>query len=217
MTTDLVSQQVLGVILAGGRSSRMGGPEKSLMQLAGKPLIAHVHDRLAPQVARVIVNANGETGRFASLGLPVQPDTVPGFAGPLAGILAGMRWAEREAPDLRFIVTAATDTPFLPCDLVRRLAAATGLDEDAVAMSGSAGNRHPVIGLWPVAMARDLDEFLHSGEGGKVMRFVDRHHRIDVEFAMRHDDGMEFDPFFNVNTPQDLEVANKLAMRLEET
>lgn len=208
MTTE--PPPILGVILAGGLSRRMGGPEKSLMQLAGKPLIAHVRDRLAPQVARLIVNANGEGGRFAFLGLPVQADTIPGYAGPLAGILAGMRWAQHNAPSLDFIVTAATDTPFLPLDLVARLTEATQLAEDCIALAFSGGNRHPVFGLWPVALADDLEAFLRSGQGGKVMRFVARHRMIAVEFAFAAAGKAALDPFFNVNTPEDLDMASGL-------
>ena len=217
MTTDdrRAPLPVLGVILAGGQSRRMGGSDKSLMQLAGKPLIAHVRDRLAPQVARTVVNANGDATRFAFLDLPVQSDTIPGHAGPLAGILAGMRWAEREAPDLRFVATIATDTPFLPADLVTRLAEATQLAENSIAIANSNANRHPVVGLWPVSLAGELHDFLLAGESGKVMRYVARHPIVDVEFSCPGADGVELDPFFNVNTPGDLELAEALYGRKE--
>ncbi|GIL00115.1 MAG: molybdenum cofactor guanylyltransferase [Alphaproteobacteria bacterium] len=207
MTTE---PPILGVILAGGLSRRMGGTEKSLIRLAGKPLIAHVRDRLAAQVDELVVSANGEAGRFAFLGLAVVPDTVPGHAGPLAGILAGMRRAEASRPAPRFIATAATDTPFLPANLVARLADAAG-GGDRIALARSDGKRHPVFGLWPVALADDLERFLNSGEGGKVMRFASRHRIVDVDFALREAGGMTIDPFFNINTPEDLALASRLA------
>lgn len=213
MTTE--SGAILGVVLAGGLSRRMGGTEKSLMVLAGRPLVAHIRDRLAPQVDRLILNANGDPARFAGLGLPIQADTVGGNAGPLAGILAGMRWARRNAPSLRFIATAATDTPFFPLDLVARLADATHLDQDCIGLACSAGHRHPVFGLWPVALADDLEDFLTAGETGKVMRFVDRHRLVEVDFPFDASGGREADPFFNVNTPEEFEIARRFAEPVE--
>src|SRR5262245_50199392 len=118
------AEAVTGVILAGGQSRRMGGGDKGLLDLAGKPMLAHVIERLAPQVGRMIINANGDPARFARLGLPVVPDTVPDFAGPLAGVLAGMRWSMANAPAARWIATAAGDAPLLPTDLVVRSLAA---------------------------------------------------------------------------------------------
>jgi len=210
-TASEVQARVLGVILAGGLSRRMEGTEKSLMELAGKPLITHVRDRLAPQVARLIVNANGDAARFDFLGLPAVADTIPHHAGPLAGILAGMRWAEAQTPDLRFIATAATDTPFFPADFVARLASASGFAQDRIALATSGGYRHPVFGLWPVALANDLETFLNSGQGGKVMRFVERHRLTEVDFDLLLADGGPMDPFFNVNTPEEFERARRLA------
>lgn len=218
MTTDRTAPAMLtvGVVLAGGLSRRMEGAEKSFLELAGKPLVVHVRDRLAPQVTRVVLNANGDPGRFAELGLPVQADTIPGHAGPLAGILAGMRWTQANAPQIRFIATAATDTPFFPVDFVERLAGATGFDEDTIGMATSNGHRHPVFGLWPVALADDLEAFLNSGEGGKVMLFVKRHKLVEVEFPLAGDkDDAAGDPFFNVNTPDELERARQFAAGLE--
>ena len=218
MTTDRPAPAMLtvGVILAGGLSRRMEGPEKSLLTLAGKPLIAHVLERLKPQVSRVVLNANDDPERFAELGLPVQPDTVPGNAGPLAGVLAGMRWTQENEPEIRFVASAATDTPFFPVDLVEMLAEATQLSEDTIGMAASGGHRHPVFGLWPVALTDDLEAFLNSGQGGKVMRFVERHRLVEVEFPLAgNEDDEAGDPFFNVNTPRELERAREFAAGLE--
>ena len=124
------------MLLAGGRSSRVGGGDKCLLQLRGKPLLAHAIERLKPQVDALVLNANGDPKRFASFGLPVIADHSDEHAGPLAGLLAGMEWADAEAPNMRFIVTVPTDTPFLPEDLVARLVEAQqGREVPAIAAS----------------------------------------------------------------------------------
>ena len=138
---------------------------------------------------------------------PVQPDTVPGHAGPLAGILAGMRWAQENAPDLRFVATAATDTPFFPADYVARLAEASALAADTIAIAATNGRRHPVFGLWPVSIADGLQTFLVSGETRRVTRFIEQHRCVEIDFG--HREGP--DPFFNINTPDDLETAERHA------
>jgi molybdopterin-guanine dinucleotide biosynthesis protein A len=195
---------ITGVILAGGRSRRMGGGDKGLLDLGGKPMLGHVIDRLAPQVGRIIINANGEPRRFAAWSLPVVPDTVGGFAGPLAGVLAGMRWSLAHAPEARFIVTAAGDAPLLPRDLARRLLAAREQAKAAIALAQSYGELHPVIGLWPVSLANDLEEQLKGGIR-KVVHFTRRHGTIAVPFAPVRLCGLDIDPFFNANTPAELE------------
>ena len=187
----------------------MDGREKAFIDLAGKPLIVRVIDRLAAQVDAIVINANGDLARFDPFGLPVVADTVPGFAGPLAGLLAGMRWAELNRPQARFLVSVATDTPFFPDDLASRLRARVP-DERTIAIATSGGNRHPVFGCWPVALADDLAEFLDSGEGGKVMAFAQRHRVIEIAFAETEIAGTRVDPFFNINTPADLEAAHRV-------
>ncbi|MCG6858149.1 MAG: molybdenum cofactor guanylyltransferase MobA [Salaquimonas sp.] len=219
MKDDLAKTEILGVILAGGLSRRManadkdqidkGQVDKALMELVGKPLVAHVRNRLAPQVANLILSTNGDPALFSGFGLPVQPDTIAGHAGPLAGILAGMRWAQANTPELHFIATAAVDTPFFPADCVARLARACASAENTIALAVSNGRRHPVFGLWPVALADDLDGFLRSGENNKVTRFAQRHRHVDVTFET---DG-DLDPFFNINTPQDFKIAQDHAKR----
>lgn len=200
-------QRMVGVILAGGQSTRMGGVEKGLIEIGGKALVARVRDRLEPQCVSVVLNANGEPARFAAFGMPVIADTVSGFAGPLAGILAGMQWAARQRPRTSHVLTVAADTPFFPRDLGRRLGEALGDAPAKVAIAGSAGVRHPVIGLWPVALAAPLGEYLAAGESGKVMAFALRHGVVEVDFPSI----AGADPFFNVNTPRELDEAKRRA------
>ncbi len=206
----------LGVILAGGLATRMGGGDKGLLQLGGQSLLAHVIDRLAPQVAGLALNANGDPARFADLGLPILPDSIAGYAGPLAGVLAGLDWAAEQGADC--IVTAAADTPFFPRDLVDRLMrAAQGQAHPLVlaatrrtgveALKSGGGrrvNRHPTFGLWPVALRDDLRAALTDGLR-KVVLWTDRHDGREALFPAD-----PFDPFFNVNTPEDLILAQHL-------
>jgi len=189
----------LGVILAGGQATRMGGGDKGVLPLGTGTLLSSVIDRLAPQVAGVALNANGDPTRFAGTGYPVIADSIPGFAGPLAGVLAGLDWAARQGAET--IVTAAADTPFFPCDLVPQLLrAAEGMAHPmALAATpdpkrGSA--RHPTFGLWPVALRDDLRAALEGGLR-KVVLWTDQH---CAATAMFPDEAA----FFNVNTPDDL-------------
>jgi len=196
----------LGVILAGGLSRRMGGGDKGLLPLAGKPLLQHAIDRLRPQVAGLVLNANGDPARFADFGLPVVADTIEGFAGPLAGVLAGMDYAADHGFDR--IVTAAADTPFFPADLVARLAAATDA-KTPLAMAATTDpergvSRHPTFALWPVGLRDDLRAALTGGVR-KVIAWTDRHGCANVTF-----EGGAIDPFFNVNTPDDMARAEQL-------
>ena len=209
MTSD-PARFVNGVLLAGGRSRRMGGGDKGLRELAGQPMLVRVIERLSPQVQALALNANGDPARFEAFKLPVVPDTVEGFAGPLAGILAGMRWSMSVTADVRWITTTPTDVPFLPLDLVRRLLeAAITAGPDAIAIAASGGRSHPVIGLWPVALADDLQRQLDGG-ARKVMDWIGRHASTEVQFPPLRFHGRMIDPFFNVNTPDDLEEAQAL-------
>lgn len=204
---------VTGVILAGGQSRRMGGGDKGLLDIAGKPMLRHVIDRLMPQVKTTVINANGDPTRFSAFGLPVVSDTVQGFVGPLAGVLAGMRWSTEYAPEARWIVTAPGDAPLLPCDLVERFAEAVDGKDDTIALAQSDGELHPVIGLWPVALVQDLQEQLGAGTR-KVLDWTDRHRTVAVPFPSTPVCGLSIDPFYNANTPQELDdlramLANK--------
>lgn len=193
--------RILGVVLAGGLSRRMEGPEKSLLALHGTPLISHVVDRFRLQLPDLLINANGDPRRFDFLGLPVQPDTVGDFSGPLAGVLAGMRWATQNG-GATHILTAAADTPFFPHDYAKTMSE-TARDAGAeIAIARSNGRNHPVFGYWPVGLADSLESFLVDENERKVMAFVKRYTHCMVDF-----NGEEPDPFFNVNTRDDLERA----------
>jgi molybdopterin-guanine dinucleotide biosynthesis protein A len=205
MSDGITPSAVTGVVLAGGQSRRMGGGDKGLLDLAGKPMLGHVIDRLSPQVGSMVINANGDPSRFATFGLPIVTDTVSGFVGPLAGVLAGMRWSADNASAARWIATVAGDAPMLPLDLVSRLTAAVAARETAIALARSAGEVHPVIGLWPVALADDLETALKDGVR-KVLHWTDRHGTVEVDFPITRVGRIEVDPFFNANTPQELDA-----------
>lgn len=192
---------MLGVVLAGGRATRMGGADKGLLRLGEATLLDHVLARFAPQCAGVAISANGDPARFSRFGLPVIADSLPDFPGPLAGILAGLDWAAGEGGDA--IVTAAADTPFLPRDLAARLRDAAAAKGTAVALAASpdetgALRRHPTFGLWPVALRDELRAGLAEGQR-KLALWADRHGAATAQFPAEG-----FDPFFNVNTPDDM-------------
>jgi molybdopterin-guanine dinucleotide biosynthesis protein A len=187
----------------------MGGRDKSQVPLAGQPLLAHVLNSLRNQAGTLALNANGDVSRFAALGLPVFADPVPYFPGPLAGLLAGMVWARDIGA--REVLSVPTDVPFLPSDLVDRLKAAS--DQKIVpkiVLAASAGKRHPTIGLWSTDLAQDLYDFLVSKTTFRVTAFADRFGAVSVEFPMVKLAGREIDPFFNVNTPGDLALAETI-------
>ncbi len=200
------------VVLAGGRSTRMG-QDKALLMLGGKPLVAHVLERLRPQAGAVTINTNGDPSRFAGLAAPVLGDTVAGYPGPLAGLLAGMEWAKSIGST--FVVTLPTDSPFIPRDLVARLTASQS-DPARPILAASFGRRHPVAGLWPVSLAGALRDFLAAGETYKVSVFADRHGAVSVDFPSIELDGRTVDPFFNVNTPEDLALAETILKELQQ-
>lgn len=186
-----------GLILAGGRGLRLGGADKALVVLGDETLIARAARRLAPQVAALAISANGDPGRFG-LDLPVLGDTIGGGAGPLAGVLAGLDWAEDAG--FESVATVAVDTPFFPEDLVARLVAA-----GAPSVAATDGRPHPTCALWPVALRDRLRDWLDTGER-KVMAFAETAGARTVDFA---------DPsaFFNVNTPGELATARAMAAR----
>ena len=192
----------LGVILAGGRATRMGGGDKGLLRLGRGTILSQVIDRLSSQVSGLALNANGDPARFAALGLPVLPDSVEGFPGPLAGVLAGLDWAAGQGAT--HVVTAAADTPFLPADLVPRLCLAAERQGKPIALAKTENGRHPTFGLWPVVLRNDLRASLAEGLR-KVVLWTDRHGTATAEFPVGR-----FDPFFNVNTPEDLAEAARL-------
>lgn len=198
-----------GVVLAGGQSRRMGGGDKGLLDLDGQSMLSRVIAALGPQVRTLAINANGDPARFAAFGLPVTPDTVAGFVGPLAGVLAGLRWAVAHAPGATHVASVSADAPFLPDDLVARLAAAIIDRPTAIAIARSGGELHPVIGLWPVLLADDLEAALTEGTR-KVLAWTDRHGTVAVDFPFLDAAGEQIDPFFNANTPAELDEARRI-------
>jgi molybdopterin-guanine dinucleotide biosynthesis protein A len=203
------------IVLAGGHSKRMGGTDKAFVALAGKSLLARTIDRINPQVERVVLTANGDPSRFAKFAVPVVPDTADGV-GPLAGLHAGMRWSEKNLPEARFAVSIAADMPFLPADLVERLAEGCGRDENTVALAASPAGTHPICGLWPIALADGLERLLRSRETTTILAFADRFMRLNVPFDdLALPNGETVDPFFNVNTPDDVARAERIVAILE--
>jgi molybdopterin-guanine dinucleotide biosynthesis protein A len=198
--------RTVGVVLAGGLSRRMGGGDKCLLPLAGRPLIAHVLDRFQPQSDQVVISANGDRRRFGAFSLPVVADPFEGFAGPLAGILGGMLWTRSHAPEASHVITVAADAPFLPRDLATRLIEAIE-DSQTVAVASSQGRVHPVFALWPVGLAQALENWLRDGRNRAVHAWLERQPRRIVEFAG------PIDPFLNINTPADLAAAEAWFVR----
>jgi molybdopterin-guanine dinucleotide biosynthesis protein A len=195
---------IAGVLLAGGLSRRMGGSEKCLLPLGGKPLLLHVLDRARGQVTSLMLSANGDPSRFAAFDLSVHEDVVPGHAGPLAGILTGFEWAA-QIPGCVWLASFATDAPFLPRDLVFRLReAAEGAGAD-IALARSGGQVHPVFGLWRVGLEADLRHALVDEKIHRIRRWTERHLLAYAEFETE-----PVDPFFNINAPEDLARAEEL-------
>lgn len=203
MTTDVVT---LGLILAGGLARRMGGGDKPRTMIGGQTILARVIERFAPQCTRLILNANGDPARFADTGLPVVADDVPDFAGPLAGVLAGLDWAAVNAPGVAYVASVPGDCPFLPRDLVARLHAARAEAGQPLACARSGEWRHPVVGLWPVALRADLRRAVTEEGLRKIEVWTARH-----SIALADWPAEPVDPFYNVNTPDDAAAAGRLA------
>jgi molybdenum cofactor guanylyltransferase len=203
---EALKPAIPGVLLAGGLARRMGGGDKPMRQIGGRPILARVIARLAPQCDGLILNANGDPKRFASFGLPVIPDTVENFPGPLAGILAALDWAAAHRPDAGWILSAAGDCPFLPRDLVTRLHRARVEQDAQLAVAASDEQSHPVIGLWSVALREELRHALVVEDIRGVGRWTERYRLATVTWPAE-----PFDPFFNANTPDDIATAERLA------
>jgi molybdopterin-guanine dinucleotide biosynthesis protein A len=195
-----------GVLLAGGLARRMGGGDKPMRQIGGRSILERVIARLTPQCGELILNANGDPARFAPFGLPVIPDSVADFPGPLAGVLAALDWAAAHRPEVSLVLSAAADCPFLPRDLVARLHEAL-LNEDAqLAVAASGGQSHPVIGLWRVALRDELRQALVQDNIRRVDRWTARYRLATVAWPTA-----PLDPFFNANTVEDVAEAERLA------
>jgi molybdopterin-guanine dinucleotide biosynthesis protein A len=203
MTT---SAKPLGLVLAGGLARRMGGGDKARISIGGATILERVLARLTPQCAAVILNANGDPARFADAGLAVVPDSVPDFAGPLAGILAGLDWAAAHRPEIADVASVPGDCPFLPGDLVARLSAARAAAGVPLACARSGEWRHPVVGLWPVRLRADLRHALVEEDLRKIEIWTGRHGVAVADWP-----AAPVDPFFNVNTPQDAAAAERMA------
>ena len=202
----------VGLLLAGGLSRRMGGGDKALRALGGRTLLEHVIDRIEPQVGGLVLNANGDPDRFARFGLPVVADSVPDFAGPLAGILAGLDWAAANRPDCPDVVSVPTDAPFLPRDLVARLSREREEAGADLACAASGGRPHPVVGLWPVRLRDALREAVAIEGIRKVDVWTARYRLKIVDFPEQRPG---IDPFFNANRPGDLDRAAELLQHTE--
>jgi molybdenum cofactor guanylyltransferase/molybdopterin-guanine dinucleotide biosynthesis protein MobB len=207
----------LGALLAGGRSLRMGGGDKALRTLAGQPLIQHAIARLKPQVASLMLSANGDPARFSAFGLPVVADETAQFQGPLAGVLAALRFCAAFDPRVRFVASVSTDAPFIPDDLVARLGEALEADAGArVAVACSGGRRHHVIGLWRIEAADEIADALARGER-RAETMVDRLGAVSVTFPDVVVGGRAIDPFFNINTPDELAFAEAVLAEGDST
>jgi len=197
---------IVGIILAGGRAERMGGGDKGLREIGGNTILRRVIERMQPQVDALALSANGDPVRFAEYGLPVVPDSVPGFAGPLAGVLAGLDWAVANHPQAHYVVTVPADGPFVPRDLVKRLVAAVTADDAELATAASGVQTYPVVGLWPVRLRPALKDALVKEGLHKVDAWTRRYRRAIAPFPAE-----PVDPFFNANTPEQLAEAERLA------
>ena len=201
----MTASGVVGVLLAGGLARRMGGGDKPLRTLGGKPILDRVVARARPQVADLLLNVNGDPARFEGYGLPMAGDVIDGHAGPLAGILTGMEWARAEHPGIEWIVSFATDAPFLPGDLVAKLRAAAENEDAEIACAMSGGRTHPVFALWPVSLAADLRAAMTGEDMRKIDAWTERYRIVHVDFPTD-----PVDPFFNINKPENLAEAERL-------
>lgn len=200
-----MSAGVVGLILAGGLGRRMGGIDKAAVILAGATLMERVARRLAPQCDGLVINASGDPARFAALGHPVVPDDLPGHLGPLAGLVAGLDWIAAHRPSTALVASVAVDTPFLPRDLVDglwRARAAAGAD---LACAASCGRRHPVVALWPTGLRHRLREIVAGPGTRSVGAVLSAGSLVEAQWP-----AVPFDPFLNINRPEDLEAAERI-------
>jgi molybdopterin-guanine dinucleotide biosynthesis protein A len=195
----------LGVILAGGLSRRMGGADKPHLTLGGLTLLEHVSQRLAPQCHGLILNANGDPSRFERTGIPVVPDSLSGRPGPLAGILAGLEWAATHCPEIEWIVSVPADTPFIPEDLVLRLQDARREAGLPLACAVSGAQVHHAIGLWPIRLRQDLRRAIAEEGMRRLGGWAALHGYAEAAWSAE-----PVDPFFNINTPEELAQAKAL-------
>ena len=193
---------VIGVLLAGGLSRRMGGGDKNLLHLGGQSILARSIDRIKPQVSHLILNANGDASRFSEYGLPVIKDVIDGYAGPLAGVLTGLEWAFENQPGCQWVATFPTDAPFLPTDLVSKLMQAATTEGADMACATSKGRTHPPIAVWPVRLKEELRRAMIDEDMRKIDAWTAQYNIVHVAY-----DNPDIDPFFNINRPENLNEA----------
>jgi molybdenum cofactor guanylyltransferase len=211
MVSEVVPGEVAGVLLAGGLSRRMGGGDKCLRLLGGRTILSRVIESASGQVAGLALNANGDPARFKDYGLPVIPDVIDGYAGPLAGVLTGLEWVAREWPHCGWMVSFPTDAPFAPGDLAARLLAAAKAEDADMACASSKGRTHPVVGLWPVALREALRHAMVEDDVRKVDAWTSDYKMACVEYSSE-----PFDPFFNTNRPEDLYAAELILAAMSD-
>lgn len=199
----------LGVVLAGGLARRMGGVDKPLLSIGGRTLLSRVVERLGPQCDATIINGNGPQGRFRATPLPIVPDSIPDFPGPLAGILAAMEWAAAYRPAIQWVVSVPCDTPFLPHDLVLRLHETRATSGRSIACAASGNRIHHAVALWPTELRRSLREALSQKGAQSIRGWANSHGVIQADWP-----GEPVDPFFNINTLEDLAEAEAMVERL---
>lgn len=207
--TPPASNSIAGLILAGGLARRMGGGDKTLIDVGGRTLLDRVIERLSPQVGMVVLNANGDPARFADTTLPVVPDVIDGYGGPLVGVLTGLEWLRDHTMGTEWMVSCAGDTPLFPLDLVERLLAAALAEGADIAVARSGDQAHPVFALWPLRLADELRRAVVDEDMRKIDAWTERYKVAHVDWPAR-----PFDPFFNVNTPEDVA---RLSMILDGT
>lgn len=198
-------ESVVGIILAGGLARRMGGGDKCLLPLVGKTLLQRTIERARPQVSPLLLNANGNSLRFARTRLPVVPDIYPNNLGPLAGIHAGLQWMKTNNPNAEWLTSFASDTPFFPTDLVARLFTAATTHRAQLAVATSNHRAHPIFALWHASLIDTIEQQLETSDVPRLQDWIKKQKLVEVEFAA---DG--YDPFFNINTPQDLYAAEPM-------
>lgn len=199
------SESVVGVILAGGLARRMGGGDKCLLPLVGKTLLQRAIDRAQPQVSSLLLNANGNSLRFARSRLPVVPDIYPNNLGPLAGIHAGLGRMQADNPDAEWLASFASDSPFFPTDLVARLFDAVTLQRAQLAVATSKNRAHPIFALWHASLIGKIEEQLQANTIPRLQDWIKQQRAVEVDFSAD-----SYDPFFNINIPQDLYAAEPL-------
>ena len=198
-------ESVVGILLAGGKSSRMGGGDKCLKKLGDKTILEHVISRSLPQVEALILNVNSQCGKYSSYGLPIVSDVVSGYCGPLAGILTGMEWVKKNFPNCRWLASFPTDAPFFPKNLVKKLFLAVEQKKASLSYAYSGGRNHPVFGLWPVELEQDLRQSIIEEKVRKIEFWTSKLVTSRAEFTSE-----PFDPFFNINNPEQFKKAKRM-------